>query len=372
MTLGAPLAAAALGGASAASFLTVCRFVTALTALVWLFSTLIVLARGGFAVSLPRAVAKWGTRVLVCTLGVATLLNFASSSPWERFGWGPFSLVKLILCIRCPDSRPPAGSTPLAPTIGEEACSILSPRRSIASPQRPASAVKRSLVDAAKRAEVIPTSPFTQLVAPVAEILALALVTGLYLAYGRRTGTFGLVAYLLNVFALSALVGVEFVVNLVFRDLPRGHGSALLTGSLGVALTATSMLFLLGTLGFVTAMLRSRQVPAVPLILYAVGAIPISLRAFVPEAVLDLGLVVLAAGTAWLAIWLFGRSRHITGSTREPPVDRPPANPSPSNAMTSPSPLRWGISVQLGNSVSCAAGDGGGCGRWPGSCCCSS
>src|SRR5688500_9292712 len=49
------------------------------------------------------------------------------------------------------------------------------------------------LINAAKRAEVIPTSPFTQLVAPFAQILALALVTALYLAFGRRTGTFGLV-----------------------------------------------------------------------------------------------------------------------------------------------------------------------------------
>ena len=171
------------------------------------------------------------------------------------------------------------------------------------------------LINAAKRAGVIPTSPFTQLVAPVAEILALALVTALYLAFGRRTGTFGLVAYLLNVFALSALVGVEFVINLVFRDLPGATVQGLLAGSLGVAVTATSVLFLLGTLGFVAAMLRSRKVPAVPLVLYAVGAIPVSLRAFVPEAVLDLGLVVMAAGIAWLAVWLFGHSRHITGST---------------------------------------------------------
>ena len=58
------------------------------------------------------------------------------------------------------------------------------------------------LINAAKRAEVIPTSAFTQLVAPLAEILALALVTALYFAFGRRTGTFGLVAYLLNAFAL--------------------------------------------------------------------------------------------------------------------------------------------------------------------------
>ena len=129
------------------------------------------------------------------------------------------------------------------------------------------------LINAAKRAEIIPTSALTQLIAPVAQILALAFVTALYLAFGRRTGTFGLVAYLLNAFALAALVGVEFVINLVFRDLPADTIAALRAGSLGIALTAASILFLLGTLAFVTAMLRTREVPAVPLVLYAVGAV---------------------------------------------------------------------------------------------------
>jgi hypothetical protein len=124
------------------------------------------------------------------------------------------------------------------------------------------------LVNAAKRAEVIPTSAFTQLVAPLAQILALALVTALYLAFGRRAGIFGLVAYLLNAFALAALVGVEFVLNLVFHDLPAGTIQALRAGSLGVALTVASMLFLLGTLAFVISMLRSREVPPAPLVLY--------------------------------------------------------------------------------------------------------
>ena len=167
------------------------------------------------------------------------------------------------------------------------------------------------LINAAKRAEVIPTSAFTQLIAPVAQILALAFVTGLYFAFGRRTGTFGLVAYLLNAFALSALVGVEFVINLVFRELPADTVVALRAGSLGIALTAASILFLIGTLAFVTTMLRTREVPTAPLVLYAVGAVPVSLRAFVPEAVLDLGLAVLAVGIAWLAIWLFNRSNRI-------------------------------------------------------------
>jgi hypothetical protein len=164
------------------------------------------------------------------------------------------------------------------------------------------------LINAAKRAELIPTSAFTQLVAPLAQILALAFVTALYLAVGRRTGTFGLVAFLVNAFALSALVGVEFVINLVFNDLPTSTVDALRSGSLGIALSAVSIIFLLGTLSFVAAMIRSREVPVAPLVLYAIGAVPISLRAFVPEVVLDLGLLTLAAGLGWLAIWFFDRS----------------------------------------------------------------
>jgi hypothetical protein len=178
------------------------------------------------------------------------------------------------------------------------------------------------LVNAAKRAEVIPTSAFTQLVAPLAQIMALALVTALYLAFGRRAGTFGLVAYLVNAVALAALVGVEFVINLVFSDLPTSTVDALRAGSLGIALTMASILFLLGSVAFVVAMLRSRELPTAPLVLYAVGAVPISLRAFVPEAVLDLGLVVLAVGVGWLAIWLFDRSSSIAtwGTTSAPQV----------------------------------------------------
>jgi hypothetical protein len=114
LTLGAPLGAAALGGTISGSLPGSLRIVTALTALVWLFGTLIVLARGGFTISpLPRTVATWGTWVLVGLLGVATLLNFASSSPWERFGWGPFSLAMVVLSIALARSRP-SDRTPFA------------------------------------------------------------------------------------------------------------------------------------------------------------------------------------------------------------------------------------------------------------------
>ena len=172
------------------------------------------------------------------------------------------------------------------------------------------------LINAAKRAEVISTTAFTQLVAPLAQVLALVLVVGLYMAFGRRAGRVGLVAFLVNAFALVALVGVEFVINLVFAELPTSTVDALREGPLGIALTVASVLFLLGTIAFVATMIRTRELPTVPLVMYVVGAVPVSLRAFVPEAVLDLGLLTLAVGIAWLAGWFFVRAGSLTSSTR--------------------------------------------------------
>ncbi len=158
------------------------------------------------------------------------------------------------------------------------------------------------------------------MIAPVAEILALAPVTALYLAFGRRTGTFGIIAYGLNAFVLASLVGVEFVINLVFEKLPGATVQGLRAGSLGVALTVASLLFLIGTLSFVAAVLGSRELPTIPLVLYAIGTVPVALRAFVPETVLDLGLAVLAVGIGWLAVWLFTRSAHIAPWTTTTPA----------------------------------------------------
>jgi hypothetical protein len=76
----------------------------------WLFAVLLVLARGGYAlVPLPEAVSRVGTWVLVGLMGLGALLNFASSSLWERFGWGPFTLVLLILGVVLARSGLPPG-----------------------------------------------------------------------------------------------------------------------------------------------------------------------------------------------------------------------------------------------------------------------
>ncbi|TPJ06892.1 hypothetical protein FJ428_10595 [Mesorhizobium sp. B2-8-1] len=163
------------------------------------------------------------------------------------------------------------------------------------------------LVNAAKRSLLIATTDLTQLLAPVAEILALGLVVGLFLAFGRRAGLFGTIAFVINFVALASLVGVEAVINLVFSKLPLTTIVELRAGPLGLALVASSVLFLVGTLAFVISLAVARGVPRIPLALYLIGAVPIALRAFVPELALDLGLAMLAASIAWLAAWLWMR-----------------------------------------------------------------
>lgn len=177
------------------------------------------------------------------------------------------------------------------------------------------------VVNAAKRAALIPASTATQLVAPLAEVLGLALVTGLFFAASRRTGAWGLVAYLLNSLALASLIGAEFVINLVFSQVSPELRGDLLAGPLGLGLTIASGLFLLGSLAFAASLIVAREVPVGAVALYSIGAIPVALRAFVPELVLDLGLVVLAAGIGWLSIWLLGRARTLgdaAASTSQP------------------------------------------------------
>lgn len=113
LTLGAPLGAAALGGTDPGQLAGAVRVITGLSTVVWLFAALLVLARGGHPlVRLPAAVPRVGTWVLVGLLGVGTLMNVASSSSWERFGWAPFTLLLFILGVTLARSGLPWGATP--------------------------------------------------------------------------------------------------------------------------------------------------------------------------------------------------------------------------------------------------------------------
>jgi hypothetical protein len=161
-------------------------------------------------------------------------------------------------------------------------------------------------VNAAKRAELIPISSATQLVAPLAQALAIILVVGLAAVAMRRSSRYSSVALTLNVLGLAAATGVEWVINLVFVGLDPAQIAALRAGPLGTAFVAASMIFLLGSILYCLALLRDGKAPRIPIIAYAIASAPIGLRTFVPELVLDLALGLLGVSVVWLALWMLG------------------------------------------------------------------
>lgn len=99
LALGAPLGRAAWGGAQDRLPMRL-RIGSAIAVVVWVLAALIVLARGGSPViALPSIVVDWGTWGLAGLSAIGAVMNFASSSPWERFGWGPLALILAALCV---------------------------------------------------------------------------------------------------------------------------------------------------------------------------------------------------------------------------------------------------------------------------------
>jgi hypothetical protein len=189
------------------------------------------------------------------------------------------------------------------------------------------------LINAAKRAGIIPTSPFTQLAAPLAQVTAIALVIGIYLLISRKAGALATTGALLSVTSLAGLVGVEFVLNLVFPYVDQSVIAVLRAGPLGVALTVVSMLFLLGTVIFMLALWRTSSVPKGAVILYTASSIPIALRTVFPETVLQLGLVGLAVAATLLAIWMLRNVPRTTTADGTAPTAQATAAVGPQLAL---------------------------------------
>ena len=97
LAAGAPLGRAAWGGKTAVLPGRL-RRASAVAVVIWLLATVIILGRAGIVgVPLPREVLTWGAWILVVLSALGALVNVASSSPWERFGWGPLAAVLALL-----------------------------------------------------------------------------------------------------------------------------------------------------------------------------------------------------------------------------------------------------------------------------------
>jgi hypothetical protein len=97
LALGAPLGRAAWGG-SHDRLPTRLRRSSAVAVVIWVVATAIILARADYlSLPGPSQLVPAGTWVVVVLLGLGAIVNIASSSRWERFGWGPLAAVLAAL-----------------------------------------------------------------------------------------------------------------------------------------------------------------------------------------------------------------------------------------------------------------------------------
>ena len=99
LALGAPFGEAAFGGAHSGQLPPALRVTSAFSMAVWLLAALTVLALGRSGPAPRGRAAVWGLRAFLVLLSAGTVMNAASSSPWERFLWAPLALVLLLLCL---------------------------------------------------------------------------------------------------------------------------------------------------------------------------------------------------------------------------------------------------------------------------------
>jgi hypothetical protein len=109
LAAGAPLGRAAWGG-SHDVLPPDLRTVSGVAAVAWLGAAFIVLGRAGYAGPSGRSRPfQQVTRGLVLLLLLGAVVNAASSSPWERFGWAPFAL--LLAALTAVVARAPSESS---------------------------------------------------------------------------------------------------------------------------------------------------------------------------------------------------------------------------------------------------------------------
>lgn len=165
------------------------------------------------------------------------------------------------------------------------------------------------VINALKRAEILPLTPVTQLVAPFAQLFSIGLVLAIFALVPAVRGKIGSIGTVLYVGSLAALVGVEFVINLVFPYVGGDAVMELFAGPLGLGIRIVSVWFLTATLVFFVAVWRAPGSPKIAIILSVLSSVPIAIRTAFPELVLQIALVGLAVGLVWLTVWLVRTSR---------------------------------------------------------------
>lgn len=95
LALGVPWGRAAWGGGQA-TLSPELRVASSISMAVFIGAALVVLGRAGYLGLRFSGALRIGTWLLAVLMGLGSVMNLASSSPWERFVWAPVALLLAV------------------------------------------------------------------------------------------------------------------------------------------------------------------------------------------------------------------------------------------------------------------------------------
>ncbi len=95
LALGVPWGRAAWGGGQA-TLSPELRVASSISMAVFIGAALVVLGRAGYLGLRFSGALRIGTWLLAVLMGLGSVMNVASSSPWERFVWAPVALLLAV------------------------------------------------------------------------------------------------------------------------------------------------------------------------------------------------------------------------------------------------------------------------------------
>ena len=167
----------------------------------------------------------------------------------------------------------------------------------------------------------LPFSALTSSFGQLAVILALLVLTGMYLWQRPAGGILGDIGYIVNFIGLALLIGVDFAGNYILPYLDPNATRELFAGPTRFMFLISAMVFLAGVVLFGLTIFRAHVFPQLAAVLYMIGFALYSLSPFLPDAIVRIAQVTGSVAVMWFGYVLL--TKTISTETRR--IIRPSA-----------------------------------------------
>lgn len=150
----------------------------------------------------------------------------------------------------------------------------------------------------------VPLNALTNSFGQIAVILALLVLTSMYLWQRPASGILGDIGYIVNFIGLALLIGVDFAGNYILPYLSKNATQELFAGPTRFIFVLCAMVFLAGVVLFGLATFRAGVFPKLVAVMYIIGFVLYSLSPFLPDSIVRIAQVMGSVAVMWFGYLL--------------------------------------------------------------------